>query len=53
MKVQEIALVAKLNPAISERNRKQEEKFEYNKDAGLFGKEVQGATTLSAVNFKK
>lgn len=31
-----IALVSKLNPVISEGTRKEEDKFEYNKDAGRF-----------------
>lgn len=35
-KEEKIALVSKLNPAISEGNRKEEDKFEYNKDAGRF-----------------
>ncbi len=35
-KKQDISLVAKLNPAISEGGRKDEDKFDYNKDAGLF-----------------
>lgn len=35
-KEEEIALISKLNPAISEGNRKEEDRFEYNKDAGRF-----------------
>lgn len=35
-KEEKIALVSKLNPVISEGNRKEEDKFEYNKDAGRF-----------------
>lgn len=35
-KKEKIALVSKLNPAISEGNRKEEDTFEYNKDAGRF-----------------
>lgn len=35
-KEEKIALVSKLNPVISEGNRKEEDKFDYNKDAGLF-----------------
>ncbi len=35
-KEEKIALISKLNPAISEGTRKEEDKFEYNKDAGRF-----------------
>ncbi len=35
-KEEKIALISKLNPAISEGNRKEEDIFEYNKDAGRF-----------------
>ncbi len=32
----EIKIVAKLNPAITQGSRKEEERFEFNKDAGMF-----------------
>ena len=32
----EIKLVAKLNPCVSQGNRKKEDEFEYNKDAGMY-----------------
>lgn len=35
-KKEKIALISKLNPVISEGDRKEEDKFEYNKDAGRF-----------------
>lgn len=35
-KKEKIALISKLNPVISEGNRKEEDQFEYNKDAGRF-----------------
>ncbi|WP_055667707.1 IS1182 family transposase [Desnuesiella massiliensis] len=35
-KKNEIALISKLNPVISQGNRKKEDEFEFNKDAGLF-----------------
>ncbi|MFS0783918.1 IS1182 family transposase [Bacillus sp. 1P06AnD] len=35
-KKEDISLVARLNPAISDGARKDEDKFDYNKDAGLF-----------------
>lgn len=35
-KKEKMALVSKLNPVISDGNRKEEDKFEYNKDAGRF-----------------
>jgi transposase len=35
-KENEIALISRLNPVISQGNRKKEDEFEFNKDAGLF-----------------
>lgn len=35
-KEEQIKLVSKLNPVISDGNRKEEDKFDYNKDAGRF-----------------
>src|SRR5690606_30255534 len=36
MSEQDIKVVAKLNPAITQGFRKEEDKFDYNKDAGMF-----------------
>ena len=36
VKENEIALISRLNPVISQGNRKKEDEFEFNKDAGLF-----------------
>ena len=33
---EDIELVSRLNPSISQGNRKEEDKFDYNKDAGMF-----------------
>lgn len=55
---QDIAVVAKLNPAITQGCRKQEDNFDYNKDAGMFVcpaghlaiKKVRGGSKNSGTN---
>ncbi|MEK4229514.1 IS1182 family transposase [Solibacillus sp. FSL H8-0538] len=52
-KEEKIALVSKLNPVISEGNRKEEDKFEYNKDAGRFVCKAGHLAVRKAITGKK
>ena len=52
-KEEKIALVAKLNPILTQGPRKEEDKFELNKDAGMFVCKAGHLTTRKARTGKK
>ena len=52
-KEEKIALVAKLNPILTQGPRKEEDKFEFNKDAGMFVCKAGHLATRKARTGKK
>ena len=52
-KEENIALVAKLNPILTQGTRKEEDKFEFNKDAGMFVCKAGHLATRKARTGKK